>query len=65
MMSKCWKWRPFSRPSFFDLIRMLDDALEGLKEHRYVNLADAVQGLNKMVCFHIKQRNFVLILTYR
>ena len=48
-MTKCWKWRPSSRPSFSDLIGLIDNALGVVREQKYVNLADAVQGLNKMV----------------
>jgi len=43
-MSKCWKWRPSSRPSFTALITMLEKGLDSSQEIDYVNLAEIVMG---------------------
>ena len=43
-MTKCWKWRPSSRPSFSSIIKMIDAAVDALREADYVNLADIVMN---------------------
>lgn len=48
-MTKCWKWRPSSRPSFSQLVKSLEGAKEALEKTKYVNLVEMVDDLNKTV----------------
>ena len=41
-MSKCWKWRPSSRPSFATLVSLLEKGIDKLDDVDYVNLAEIV-----------------------
>ncbi|CAK8672615.1 unnamed protein product [Clavelina lepadiformis] len=48
IMAKCWAWRPSSRPSFSNLVSMIDKVLGQIKDADYVNLAETVEELDKL-----------------
>ena len=48
-MTKCWKWRPSTRPSFQSLITLIDKLLGVEVNVNYINLVDTVEELNKSV----------------
>ncbi|XP_078485740.1 uncharacterized protein LOC100182804 [Ciona intestinalis] len=46
IMNKCWKWKASSRPSFTNLIKLIDEETKKLKDADYVNLAQTVDDID-------------------
>jgi len=49
VISKCWKWKASSRPSFSELVHLIDDASIKKRGIGYINIAEAVDNVDKEV----------------